>query len=182
MQITQGVSETSKLEEPEVANTDYSAASETDKTLNKTILRVDKQEGYISALVSKTTKMESDLSGVTASVKQMTEVMLDEKSLELKISEAMESADSYEIKSTGYRFDKDGLNIHKDGEEMHNTLDNKGMFVRRGAEEVLTANSDGVNAINLTARHYLIVGENARFEDYSTDTDSKRTACFFIGG
>ena len=27
---------------------------------------------------------------------------------------------------------------------------------------------------------YLIIGNNSRFENYATDTDSKRTACYFI--
>ena len=65
---------------------------------------------------------------------------------------------------------------------MHNTLDNKGMYVRKNNEDILVADSEGVNAINLTARQFLIVGDNARFENYSNGTDSKRTACFYIGG
>lgn len=173
LQITQGVKEESKLEEPEVTNTDYSAASETDKTLRKTILRVDKQDNKISALVSKTDEMEAGLAGVTKKV----ELTIDPESVDIKIAEAINGIDSIET-STGYTFDKDGLNIHKDGEEMHNTLDNTGMFVRRNNENVLVANNDGVNAINLTARQYLIIGNNARFEDYP----NSRTACFYIGG
>ena len=97
--------------------------------------------------------------------------------MDIKISEAINGIDSVET-STGYRFDKDGLNIHKDGEEMDNTLDHTGMYVRRSGTDVLIANNDGVNAINLTARQYLIVGNNARFEDYP----GNRTACFYIGG
>jgi hypothetical protein len=80
--------------------------------------------------------------------------------------------------STGYTFDKDGLRIHKSGDEIENLLDNTGMYVNRSDENVLTANADGVQAINLTARQYLTVGQNSRFEDY----DGNRTACFFIGG
>ena len=102
---------------------------------------------------------------------------MDADSVEIKISEAISGIDSIET-STGYTFDKDGLNIHKDGEEMHNTLDNKGMYVRRNSENILVADNDGVNAINLTARKYLIIGNNARFEDYQYN----RTACFYIGG
>lgn len=173
LQITQGVSETSKLEEPEITETDYSAASETDKTLRKTILRVDKQNNEISALVSKTEKMESGLAEVT----KKAELIMDADSVDIKISEAINGIDSIET-STGYTFDKDGLNIHKSGEEMHNTLDNNGMYVRKNSEDILVADKDGVNAINLTARKYLIVGNNARFEDYPNN----RTACFYIGG
>jgi hypothetical protein len=180
LQITQGVSETSSIEEPEVTKTDYSTASETDKTINKTILRVNKQENQITALVSKTETLGETVSGVTETVTKMAEVMIDSDSLEIKISKAIEGIDSIET-STGYTFDENGLNIHKDGEEMHNTLDNTGMYVRRDGDDVLTANNDGVNAINLKARQYLIIGENSRLEDYNDGTGSNRTACFFIG-
>lgn len=173
LQITQGVSETSKLEEPEVTTTDYSAASETDKTLRKTILRVDKQDNKITALVSKTDEMAAGLAEVT----KKAELIIDSDSVDIKISEAISGIDSIET-SAGYTFDKNGLNIHKDGEQMHNTLDNNGMYVRKNSEDILIADKDGVNAINLTARKYLIIGNNARFEDYP----GNRTACFYIGG
>lgn len=173
LQITQGVRETSKLEEPEVTNTDYSAASETDKTLRKTIIRVDKQDNKITALAERTDTLEGGL----ADVKKKAELIIEPDKIDLKISEAISGIDSIET-STGYTFDKDGLNIHKDGEEMHNTLDNTGMYVRRNNENVLVANNDGVNAINLTARQYLVIGNNARFEDYQNN----RTACFYMGG
>ena len=177
LKITQGVSETSKLEEPEATNTDYTAASKTDKTLKRTILRVDKQQNQITALASKTETLANDITGVAETVTKMAEVMVDSDSVDIKISTAVEGINSIET-STGYTFDENGLNIHKDGEEMHNTLDNTGMYVRRDGTDVLIANNEGVNAINLTARQYLIVGDNARFEDYS----GNRTACFYIGG
>lgn len=92
------------------------------------------------------------------------------------------------VTETGYTFNADGLTIHKTGDDIKNTLDNTGMYVKRytgggenQTEDVLTANTDGVNAINLTARQYLIVGSNSRFEDYSNGKDAKRTACFYIG-
>ena len=82
---------------------------------------------------------------------------------------------------TGYTFNSEGLMIYKSGEEIKNIIDNRGMYVYRSDEEILTANNEGVSAINLTARQYLIVGSNSRFEDYSNGTDTKRTACFYIG-
>lgn len=173
LKITQGVTETSKLEEPETTTTDYKAASTTDKTLKRTILRVDKQENKITGLAERTDALESGLADVT----KKAELTISPEAVDIKISEAINGIDSVET-STGYTFDKDGLNIHKDGEEMHNTLDNTGMYVRRSGTDVLTANNEGVNAINLTARQYLIVGNNARFEDYP----GGRTACFYIGG
>ena len=174
LQITQGVTETSKLEEPEITNTDYSAASETDKTLKKTILRVDKQDNKITALAERTDTIEGGL----AEVKKKAELAITPENVDIKITEAIESIDGASVKETGYTFDKNGLNIHKDGEDMHNTLDNKGMYVRRNTEDILVADSDGVNAINLTARKHLTVGDNSRFENYTNN----RTACFWVGG
>ena len=45
-------------------------------------------------------------------------------------------------------------------------------------EKVLNANNQGVDAKNLHATTYLIVGKNSRFEDYG----NSRTGCFWIGG
>lgn len=83
--------------------------------------------------------------------------------------------------TTGYTFNQDGLTIHKSGSEMTNLIDNSGMYVNRGNDAVLTANNEGVNAINLTARQYLTIGDNSRFENYSDGNDNKRTGCFFVG-
>lgn len=82
---------------------------------------------------------------------------------------------------TGYTFNEDGLTIHKDGEEITNLLDNTGMYVSRGEDTILVANNEGVEAINLTAKQYLIVGKNSRFENFATATDARRTGCFYIG-
>lgn len=174
LKITQGVTETSKIEEPEVTKTDYSAASETDKALRRTILRVDKQNDTIEAIAKRTYDLEGGLADVT----KKAELAITPDKVAIKIEEAINGIDGAKVKETGYTFDKSGLNIHKSGEEMYNTLDNTGMYVRRSGTDVLIANNEGVNAINLTARQYLIVGENARFEDYP----GNRTACFYIGG
>lgn len=84
--------------------------------------------------------------------------------------------------TTGYKFDSKGLHIGKSGEEMENTLDNTGMYVTRSGDEILTANNEGVTAVNLHAKEYLIVGSGnngrCRFEDYGVN----RTGCFFVGG
>ena len=64
---------------------------------------------------------------------------------------------------------------------MQNLLTNRGMYVNRDDESILAADNEGVNAINLRARKYLIIGANSRFEDYSNGTDEHRTACYYIG-
>jgi hypothetical protein len=55
------------------------------------------------------------------------------------------------------------------------------MYVKKGANDVLVANKDGVEATDLHAKTYLIVGKGdgrSRFEDYGIN----RTGCFWIGG
>lgn len=84
--------------------------------------------------------------------------------------------------STGFGLTIDGscVDIYRSGEEMHNSLDETGMYVRRGDEIMLQANNKGVIATDVTVRNYLIVGKHARFEDYTDGTDTKRTACFWL--
>ena len=85
--------------------------------------------------------------------------------------------------STGYKFDSEGLHISKSGDEIANVIDNTGMYVKRGEEEMLTANSEGVAATDLHAKTYLIIGSEggrSRFEDYNLNGE-KRTGCFWVG-
>ena len=95
-----------------------------------------------------------------------------------QITEKLNNADGIHITGKNFDFNKNGLTIANEGFSMQNLLDEEGMEVTRDGEGILSATKDGVNAIDLTARQYLIVGKNARFEDYGTG----RTACFWIGG
>jgi len=64
--------------------------------------------------------------------------------------------------------------------EMKTQITEDGMQVFHSGSPVLTANSKGVNAKDLHASSYLIVGEGkgrSRFEDYGA-----RTGCFWCGG
>lgn len=78
--------------------------------------------------------------------------------------------------STGFTFNEDGLTISKSDSEMSTNIDEDGMSIFKGSQEVLTADNTGVNAQNLHATTYLIIGTNSRFEDYG----SNRTGCFWI--
>jgi hypothetical protein len=61
---------------------------------------------------------------------------------------------------------------------MATTITEDGMVVYRDETAVLTANNEGVDAVNLHASTYLIVGGKSRFETYGDN----RTGCFWIGG
>jgi hypothetical protein len=83
--------------------------------------------------------------------------------------------------STGYVFDSEGLKINKEGSGISNTLDNTGMYVVRDGVDILTANSEGVSALDLHAKTFLKIGSGngrCRFEDYGT----ARIGCFWTGG
>lgn len=82
--------------------------------------------------------------------------------------------------TTGYTFDNEGLTIAKTGSEMTTQITEDGMTVYRGSEGVLVANNEGVQAEDLHATTYLIVGGRSRFENFERD-GSSRTGCFWIG-
>lgn len=97
--------------------------------------------------------------------------------INLAISTEIAKGTDKVITSTGFKFDDDGLTISKSDSEMTTNIDEDGMSIFRNNEEVLTADNTGVNATNLHATTYLIIGNNSRFEDYGSD----RTGCFWIG-
>lgn len=176
-EITQGFIERTKGTAPTATKTDYTAASETDRRINKTILRVNKQEQVIQALVSKTENAINELTGQLEETTKSVEQKITPEQVQILISETVNGIDSVTT-STGYTFDQDGLNIKKNGEEIENTIDHTGMYVDRNDDNILTANHEGVDAINLKARQYLIIGDNSRLENY----EKRRTGCFYIGG
>lgn len=79
--------------------------------------------------------------------------------------------------STGFTFNEEGLTVSKSNSEMETTITEDGMTVYKNDDAVLVANNIGVNAVNLHATTYLIIGTNSRFEDFG----SNRTGCFWIG-
>lgn len=124
-------------------------------------------------------RVDSEIGAVNNAVTTVTQTAND---LSVRVDTLENAEIDHVTTSTGYTFNQDGLTISKSGEEITNLLDNTGMYVRRSDEDILTANAEGVNAINLTARQYFTIGKYSRFEDYSNGTDTKRTACFHIDG
>ena len=113
-----------------------------------------------------------------------------EKNVETKISpeeasiivktEIDQYGTSKVVTKTGFTFNDKGLTISKTGKEMSTNIDEDGMSIFKNNEEVLTADNQGVNAYNLHAKTYLIIGNTSRFEDF-TKNGKKRTGCFWIG-
>lgn len=121
--------------------------------------------------------MTDDLGNRITDVEKKAELAMTPEQVQIKISEALADGVSSVKTETGFVFNSDGLTISKNDSEISTNIDEDGMSILKGSEEVLTADNTGVNAINLTAHQYLIIGNNSRFEDYGSD----RTGCFWIG-
>lgn len=134
--------------------------------------------GLINDSRDKVDSVESELKDEIT--KTATELSRDTESVNIAVKRITENGVDRVETATGYRLDADGLSISKAGEEMKNILDNTGMYVKRSGEDILVANNKGVEAVNLHAKTYLIIGSGngrSRLEDYGTD----RTGVFWVG-
>ena len=81
-----------------------------------------------------------------------------------------------------FTLDNDGMTVEGESDDSNadikTNISNNGMTVYANGEIKLKANDRGVNATDLHANTYLIVGDNSRFENYGNN----RTGCFWIGG
>ena len=128
----------------------------------------------LEGIRSRVERQETMSQGVRESVSSLTQTA---QSLQLELETIRETGSGMVTTSTGYTFDDQGLQISRSDSDMENLLDHTGMYVRRNGEIVLQANNQGVVARDVTVDNYLILGSNARFEDYG----GNRTACFYIG-
>lgn len=144
-----------------------------------------KTDEMYEELMASIRRTETGLSFQVAKLNDLASVTMTKDQIELTITRAIEAIDGVDTK-TGVVVDAEGLKVYREGDAVENRITHGGMYVRRNAgeekEDVLVADEDGVNALNLTARKYLIIGETSRFEDYVDEDGKKRTACFWIGG
>lgn len=141
----------------------------------------------------KTSQMQIDIDGITASVSNITkkdneqdeliaeletrvDATVTDEEFNIKITEIITEGVEKVNTVTGFTFDSDGLHIEKSESEMESTLNEDGLVVSRYDTPVLTAKSNGVDALNISVRQYLTVG-GSRFEKYKYN----RTGCFWIG-
>jgi hypothetical protein len=118
-----------------------------------------------------------DINGSLETLTSQVAAQITADAVRLEISRELANGVESVRTATGYTLNEDGLTIEKTDSEMKTTISEDGMQVFRNEEAVLTANNVGVNATNLHATTYLIIGTNSRLEDYGS-----RTGCFWIGG
>lgn len=147
------------------------------EALKLTLAKVDKANNEITLLAQNTKEEIDNISGEVETLTKSVEAKLDSEKLEIKVNEALGQVEKITT-TTGFTFSNEGLNISRSDSEISTLIDEDGMDISKGNEKVLVADNSGVNAINLTARKYLIIGSFSRFEDYGAN----RTGCFWIGG
>ena len=148
------------------------------KNVAETLNEMQNNTGSLSSRVEELATDTSDrLSGLETSLS----LKMDSSAVQVQITEAMKDGVTKVDTTTGIRMDAAGVTVDKTGASTSTNINENGMLVSRKTggtlEAVLTANDQGVDAINLTARQYLIIGTRSRFENYGTD----RTGCFWIG-
>lgn len=173
--------------------------------INQTVAKVDKVNKEITLMVSDANATKSALSELQLNTEEISmsvrevEVATEEqlktfsnnidtltKEVGLKVdSEAVsivvgqvlsEGVEKVVTSSKHYTFDDNGLEIKSSDSEISTLVTEDGMRIYKNNSEVLTADNRGVQATDLHARTYLIIGENSRLED-----KGNRTACFWIG-
>ena len=92
MTIGNGVKEKSKLEAPQATSPDYTSAATADKTLKKTMIKVDKQEQRITALVKESDDKYSEFTQTINGIKG--EIVDTKNDLEAKITATASAATS----------------------------------------------------------------------------------------
>jgi hypothetical protein len=176
------------------------------EALNDTYIRVDKANQRIDMVASKAEANESniaairmDTESITASVtevkeniqtnyeefngelvtvKNQVEMAMTSEDVSIEINKVIDNGVKKVETSTGFTFNEVGLTIEKSNSEMKTQITEDGMKIYRNNDEVLTVNNAGVNAENLHATTYLIIGGTSRFQD---SDDGKMTGCFWIG-
>lgn len=134
-----------------------------------------------------------DLEGIRAQVSQqktqtdgliqeMSTVEQTARNLKIRLQSILDNGTDKVKTGMGYTFDDDGIHIARDGSQIENRLDHTGMYVSKSGQNVLQATADGVKAVDITVKNYLVVGSHARFEDYTDGLRSNRTACFYLEG
>ena len=146
-------------------------------SISSILINTESITASISSVEQKTTSaidgIKEDLEIIN---KKVSSTMTDDE-IRYEIESELENGVSKVITNTGFVFDDTGLRVSKSGTEMETKITEDGMIVYKNSQAVLTANNSGVDAVNLSASTYLIIGTNSRFEDYGNN----RTGCFWIG-
>lgn len=132
----------------------------------------------ITASVENMETMLNDTNGTIETLTSKVNAAITAEDVKIQVQTELANGANKIVTSTGFTFDDEGLTVSKSDSEMATKITEDGMTVESNSGgEMLVANNQGVQAKNLHARTFLIIGTNSRFEDYGN-----RTGCFWIGG
>lgn len=168
------------------------------EAINRTFARVDKLNNTIDLIASDTEYNKEQISSlqittdsISAKVESVdnnvaningeisslrSEITQTESDLTIAIEQVKKQETEQVTTKTGFTFNEEGLTIDKSTSEISTKITEDGMKILKNNDTVLTADNIGVQATNLHATTYLIIGANSRFEDYN----ESRTGCFWI--
>ena len=147
---------------------------------NIAAIRLDTESisASVSSIEERTNNAVSGINDDITTLTKKVNATITSEDVNIQIQSALSNGVESITTETGYTFNNEGLTVAKSDSEMKTTISDDGMKVFKNNEAVLVANNVGVDAVNLSATTYLIIGTNSRFENYGTD----RTGCFWIGG
>lgn len=146
--------------------------------ISSLLLNTDSLAATVQRIEETTNSALDSVNGEISTLTNRVNATLTAEDVTLSIQSELANGVSKVTTATGFTFNNEGLKVEKTGSEMSTKITENGMMVYKDKKEVLTANNVGVDAVNLHATTYLIIGTNSRFEDYGKN----RTGCFWIGG
>ena len=169
---------------PQDIESEFSSIESETKTLNETVtslqLGTDSINASVKSLEETVTRTSDGLANDISIIQEQVNLAMTSEDVKIEIQNQLINGTNKVSTTTGYTFDEDGLNISKSDSEMKTQITEDGMKIYKNDDIMLTANNQGVDAKNLHATTYLIIGGNSRMEDF-VENGSKRTAVFWIG-
>ncbi len=169
---------------PEDIESDITAIESETKSIKQTVsslvLGTDSINASVKSLEESMVNTTDGLANDISHIQEQVNLKMSTDDVKLEIQKEMSKGANKVSTSTGFTFDQNGLNISKTDSEMKTQITEDGMKIYKNDDIMLTANNQGVDAKNLHATTYLIIGGNSRMEDF-TESGSKRTAVFWIG-
>lgn len=161
-----------------------SEIAETKETMGQIQVSTSQVLASVSTVERKVTDLDTEIDNVSSQANTRIDTLssqvalkLDKTGVEITVDQKLEEGvDKVVTASKKYTFDDSGLNISAPDSEFSTEVTDNGMRIYKSSSEVLTVNNQGVQAADLHARTFLIIGENSRLEDRGN-----RTACFWIG-
>ena len=157
------------------------------KDLQNVYIELDKQQGTITEVVSKTKALDDGLSSLETLVKSTTTDTYTKTEInEIINGTSPDGTVVSSVKTTAGTLDKYGLTIEQTDADTKTNINANGMIIydaTGGMEDsLLDVNKDGVIAKNVKVNTYLNIGKHSRIEDYTSPDYVEGTGVFWIGG